>query len=197
MEVAALCVFVFTRLHLALRTFKELLETLQAMSNSRSSQVRNSAKVIQQNVFYMQEYRDLLPFLLKKFNNTRNSKWVWLTAYALYIYNLIFVRYLVVCLLSGTDSSSCSISSSSSSSSRLVVVVVLVVAVVAVVLVVEVAVAVVLVVEVAVVEVAVVLVLLVVVVVVVAVVLVLVVVVVVVLVLVITSYSLGCTPRTW
>ncbi|KAF6034912.1 TIMELESS [Bugula neritina] len=62
------------RLHLALRTFKELLETLQAMSNSRSSQVRNSAKVIQQNVFYMQEYRDLLPFLLKKFNNTRNSK---------------------------------------------------------------------------------------------------------------------------
>ena len=66
------------RLHLALRTYKELLETLQAMATSPSSQVRDSSKVIQQNVFYMQEYRDVLGFLFKHFDNTRNSKYVYI-----------------------------------------------------------------------------------------------------------------------
>ena len=66
--------WIICRLHLALRTYKELLETLQAMSQSASSAVRDSAKVIQQNVFYLQEYRDIILTLLKKFDNTRQSK---------------------------------------------------------------------------------------------------------------------------
>ncbi|CAF4815805.1 unnamed protein product [Pieris macdunnoughi] len=48
------------RLHLALRCYKELLNTLLEMDKSGDVSVKDSAKVIKSNVFYVLEYREFI-----------------------------------------------------------------------------------------------------------------------------------------
>ncbi|GFN94793.1 protein timeless homolog [Plakobranchus ocellatus] len=62
------------RSHLALKAYQELLRTLDFMSRSPDKQIRESAKVIQSNVFYMIEYRDVFVTLLKNFKEHQCSR---------------------------------------------------------------------------------------------------------------------------
>ncbi|KAK2177430.1 hypothetical protein NP493_598g01011 [Ridgeia piscesae] len=62
------------RLHLALNAYHELLQTLLAMEKTNDPQLRDSAKVMKSNVFYMLEYRDIFLMLLKDFDETRQSR---------------------------------------------------------------------------------------------------------------------------
>lgn len=59
------------RLHLALRAYKELLNTLLAMDKSNDAGVRESAKVLKSNIFYVLEYRE---FILSIFLNYDENK---------------------------------------------------------------------------------------------------------------------------
>ncbi|XP_031767070.2 protein timeless homolog isoform X2 [Galleria mellonella] len=59
------------RLHLALRAYKELLNTLLAMEKSSDSTVKESAKVLKSNIFYVLEYRE---FILSTFLNYDENK---------------------------------------------------------------------------------------------------------------------------
>ncbi|CAH1773613.1 unnamed protein product [Owenia fusiformis] len=62
------------RVHIALRAYYELLQTLFAMDSSKDPQLRESANVIKGNVFYLMEYRDTFINLLKNFNESRQSR---------------------------------------------------------------------------------------------------------------------------
>ncbi|CAB3239308.1 unnamed protein product [Arctia plantaginis] len=59
------------RLHLALRAYKELLNTLLAMDRSTDPTVKESAKVLKSNIFYVLEYRE---FILSTFLNYDENK---------------------------------------------------------------------------------------------------------------------------
>lgn len=59
------------RLHLALRAYKELLYTLLAMDKSTDPTVKESAKVLKSNIFYVLEYRE---FILNTFLNYDENK---------------------------------------------------------------------------------------------------------------------------
>ncbi|XP_075971735.1 circadian regulator timeout isoform X2 [Anticarsia gemmatalis] len=59
------------RLHLALRAYKELLNTLLAMDKSTDPTVKESAKVLKSNIFYVLEYRE---FILSTFLNYDENK---------------------------------------------------------------------------------------------------------------------------
>ncbi|XP_049869881.1 protein timeless homolog [Pectinophora gossypiella] len=59
------------RLHLSLRAYKELLNTLLAMDKSTDITVKDSAKVIKSNIFYVLEYRE---FILSTFLNYDENK---------------------------------------------------------------------------------------------------------------------------
>ncbi|XP_053603776.1 protein timeless homolog [Plodia interpunctella] len=59
------------RLHLSLRAYKELLNTLLAMEKSTDSSVKESAKVLKSNIFYVLEYRE---FILSIFLNYDENK---------------------------------------------------------------------------------------------------------------------------
>lgn len=62
------------RMHLALRAYYELLQSLFRMDQMKEPHIRESAKVIKSNVFYMMEYRDIFLTLLKKYDETRQSR---------------------------------------------------------------------------------------------------------------------------
>ncbi|KAL8620146.1 hypothetical protein ACOMHN_048090 [Nucella lapillus] len=62
------------RVHLALRAYQELLMTLDMMDRSSNSHLQASARVIKSNVFYMMEFRDIFVTLLKRFNESKNSR---------------------------------------------------------------------------------------------------------------------------
>lgn len=59
------------RLNLALRAYKELLNTLLAMDTCPDSTVKDSAKVLKSNIFYVLEYRE---FVLNTFLNYDDNK---------------------------------------------------------------------------------------------------------------------------
>ncbi|KAJ8727596.1 hypothetical protein PYW07_001715 [Mythimna separata] len=59
------------RLHLALRAYKELLNTLLAMDKSTDPSVKESAKVLKSNIFYVLEYRE---FIISTFLNYDENK---------------------------------------------------------------------------------------------------------------------------
>ena len=85
-------------MHLALKAYTELLQTLFVMTMSKTEAVRSNADVIKGvftftniealfyvlewfgfgsgNVFYMMEYRDIFLLLLKKFDETKQSRCV-------------------------------------------------------------------------------------------------------------------------
>lgn len=73
------------RLHLALRAYKELLNTLLAMEKSNDVMVKESAKVLKSNIFYVLEYRE---FILSIFLNYDDNK---MPRCVLFIFLLLFV----------------------------------------------------------------------------------------------------------
>lgn len=62
------------RLHLALLAYKELLLTICSMDKSPDGSVRDSAKVIKSNIFYVLEYRELILTLLVTFDELKMSR---------------------------------------------------------------------------------------------------------------------------
>lgn len=62
------------RVHLALKAYQELLMTLDSMDRSGNRQLVESAKVIKNNIFYMMEFRDTFLTLLRKFNESVQSR---------------------------------------------------------------------------------------------------------------------------
>ena len=61
------------RLHLALLAYRELLHTICTMDKSSDEGVRQSAKVIKSNIFYILEYRELILTLLITFDELKMS----------------------------------------------------------------------------------------------------------------------------
>ncbi|XP_033732500.1 protein timeless homolog isoform X2 [Pecten maximus] len=62
------------RVHLALKAYQELLLTLDAMDRSKNPQLMESSKVLKGNIFYMMEFRDIFLTLLRKFNQSQQSR---------------------------------------------------------------------------------------------------------------------------
>ncbi|KAK2149955.1 hypothetical protein LSH36_429g01017, partial [Paralvinella palmiformis] len=62
------------RMHLALKAYHELLQSLNVMDKSPDDTLHEGAKVMKCNIFYMMEYRDIFVVLLRKFDETRQSR---------------------------------------------------------------------------------------------------------------------------
>ncbi|XP_033625344.1 protein timeless homolog [Asterias rubens] len=62
------------RMHLAMKAYGELMATLDTMSRSSDLKIRDSAKVIQGNIFYVIEYREVFLMLLKKYDEVRCTR---------------------------------------------------------------------------------------------------------------------------
>ena len=62
------------RLHFAVKAYREMLENLSLMQVSKDSKIKNISGVIQNIIFYQQEYRELPTMLLKQFNRTYFTK---------------------------------------------------------------------------------------------------------------------------
>ncbi|XP_029159250.1 protein timeless homolog [Nylanderia fulva] len=62
------------RLHLALKAYQELLNTLMAMDKSTDHGVRESSKIIKSNIFYVSEYRETIFSQLLCFDETKMSR---------------------------------------------------------------------------------------------------------------------------
>ncbi|XP_069826562.1 protein timeless homolog [Dendropsophus ebraccatus] len=62
------------RMHLALKAYQELLMTVNEMDHSKDSSVRESSRVIKNNIFYMMEYRELFLALFRKFDETKQPR---------------------------------------------------------------------------------------------------------------------------
>lgn len=56
------------RMHLALKAYQELLATVNEMDMSPDEAVRESSRIIKNNIFYMMEYRELFLTLFRKFD---------------------------------------------------------------------------------------------------------------------------------
>ncbi|XP_004861350.1 protein timeless homolog [Heterocephalus glaber] len=56
------------RMHLALKAYQELLATVNEMEMSPDEAVRESSRIIKNNIFYMMEYRELFLTLFRKFD---------------------------------------------------------------------------------------------------------------------------------
>ena len=61
-------------MYYALKAYRELMATLDAMTQARDKTLRESAKVIQSNIFYVIEYREVFVMLLKKYDHVKNTK---------------------------------------------------------------------------------------------------------------------------
>ena len=61
-------------MHYALKAYRELMATLDAMTQARDKTLRESGKVIQSNIFYVIEYREVFVMLLKKYDHVKNTK---------------------------------------------------------------------------------------------------------------------------
>ncbi|XP_020845704.1 protein timeless homolog isoform X2 [Phascolarctos cinereus] len=62
------------RMHLALKAYQELLATVNKMDTSADEAVRESSRIIKNNVFYIMEYRELFLTLFRKFDETRQPR---------------------------------------------------------------------------------------------------------------------------
>ncbi|XP_045685429.1 protein timeless homolog isoform X1 [Phyllostomus hastatus] len=56
------------RMHLALKAYQELLATVNEMDTSPDEAVRESSRIIKNNIFYVMEYRELFLALFRKFD---------------------------------------------------------------------------------------------------------------------------------
>ncbi|KAM4699494.1 protein timeless homolog isoform 2-T2 [Discoglossus pictus] len=62
------------RMHLALKSYQELLTTVHEMDLSKEEAVRESSKIIKNNIFYLMEYRELFLALFRKFDETKQPR---------------------------------------------------------------------------------------------------------------------------
>ncbi|KAG5333965.1 TIM protein, partial [Acromyrmex charruanus] len=62
------------RLHLALKAYQELLNTLMAMDKNSDDGVRESSKIIKSNIFYVPEYRETILSQLLCFDEVKMSR---------------------------------------------------------------------------------------------------------------------------
>ncbi|KAM4796026.1 protein timeless homolog [Rhinophrynus dorsalis] len=62
------------RMHLALKAYQELLTTVHEMDHSKEEAVRESSKIIKNNIFYLMEYRELFLALFRKFDETKQPR---------------------------------------------------------------------------------------------------------------------------
>ncbi|XP_051865366.1 protein timeless homolog isoform X2 [Pristis pectinata] len=62
------------RMHLALKAYQELLSTINEMDHSKDGNLRESARVIKCNIFYVMEFRELFLTLFRKFDATKQPK---------------------------------------------------------------------------------------------------------------------------
>ncbi|TFK02887.1 t-SNARE domain-containing protein 1 [Platysternon megacephalum] len=62
------------RMHLAVNAYRELLTTVQEMDRSPDEAVRDSSKVIKNNIFYLMEHRELFLALFRKFEESRQPR---------------------------------------------------------------------------------------------------------------------------
>jgi timeless len=81
------------RLHLALLAYRELLLTICVMDKSPDGTVRDSARVIKSNIFYILEYRELIITLLVTYNELKMSN--------AYLKDLMETQHVFVKLLEG------------------------------------------------------------------------------------------------
>lgn len=64
------------RLHLALRAYKELLNTLLAMEKDMDEGVRESAKVLKSNIFYVLEYREFILTTVMSYDENKMPRYI-------------------------------------------------------------------------------------------------------------------------
>lgn len=64
------------RLHLSLRAYNELLQTMLAMDKCLESSVRESSKVIKSNIFYVLEYREFILQSILIYDETKMPKYI-------------------------------------------------------------------------------------------------------------------------
>lgn len=81
------------RLHIALKAYRELLYTLNAMDKSPDESVRKSAMVIKSNVFYQVEYREFIFQLLVTYTPQKFSRE--------YLIDLIETQHVFLKMLQG------------------------------------------------------------------------------------------------
>ncbi|XP_032684190.1 protein timeless homolog isoform X2 [Odontomachus brunneus] len=62
------------RLHIALKAYQELLNTLMAMDKSTDHSVRESSKIIKSNIFYVPEYRETIFSQFLYFDENKMSR---------------------------------------------------------------------------------------------------------------------------
>ncbi|XP_041438460.1 protein timeless homolog isoform X2 [Xenopus laevis] len=62
------------RMHLALKAYQELLSNVHEMDHSKEEAVRESSKIIKNNIFYLMEYRELFLALFRKFDETKQPR---------------------------------------------------------------------------------------------------------------------------
>uniref|UniRef100_A0AAG5CUZ1 Timeless N-terminal domain-containing protein n=1 Tax=Anopheles atroparvus TaxID=41427 RepID=A0AAG5CUZ1_ANOAO len=62
------------RLHIAVQTYRELLNNLQTLEKKQEPNARELLSVLQNNIFYVVEYRETVVHLLKDFNETHHSR---------------------------------------------------------------------------------------------------------------------------
>ncbi len=55
----------FYRMHFSVQAYRELLLYVQEMAQSKNEAMRENAKVMQGNIFYQPEYRDVFVTLLR------------------------------------------------------------------------------------------------------------------------------------
>ena len=67
-------IVILLRLHYAIQAYKELLLYIQQMCLSKDVLLCDNAKVIQSNIFYHPEYRDVFVTLLRNFYEVFQSK---------------------------------------------------------------------------------------------------------------------------
>ncbi|VVC29572.1 Hypothetical protein CINCED_3A024542 [Cinara cedri] len=79
------------RMHLGLKAYKELMETLLLMYQSKESTLQSSARTILTNLFYVVEYRDLLLSLLNFYDEIKFSR--------MYLKDLIETNHVFMKLL--------------------------------------------------------------------------------------------------
>lgn len=64
------------RLHLSLRAYQELLQTMLAMDKCTDQSVKESSKVIKSNIFYVLEYREFILQITLAYDDTKMPKYV-------------------------------------------------------------------------------------------------------------------------
>lgn len=62
------------RLHYAIQAYQEILEYIKAMAHSKDPNLRDNAKIMQHNIFYHAEYRDLFITLLRNYNQKHSTR---------------------------------------------------------------------------------------------------------------------------